>query len=172
MIKLEGNLEKISFVEKIIKIPLWQSYDLLIYLPFFLALSIIGFSAIIDGFFDTHLMKPNLGMIGVILGIACIVPLYLLLHRIIKYPGIIFTKDYVIIPPVKIYHWRKRIIHYNKIKKIVFGGSKYDYKVLCDDNKCINFPKHNSTNKLWYDFDHELSKRYSKAIKEKEKCPG
>lgn len=166
MIKLKKKSNYSPLMDKIIRIPLWKSIQTLFCLPFSFVLFVLGISAVSDGLFDTHFTRPNLGIIGVMIGIVFLLPLFLFIYRLIKYPGIIFTKDFVIISPVLFYHWRKKIIYYNKIKKIEFGGLKHGYRILCDGNKWINFPKHNSTNKLWDEFDHELCKRRSKALKE------
>jgi len=153
-----------SFDDKVFKISIWKFYEFLFTIPFFLVLLYVGIIAISDGLFNTHFTEPNLGMVGVFIGIVFLFPSIFLVHRIIKYPGITFTKDYVIIPPVRFYHWRTRIIHYNEIKEISFGNFKYHYRILCDNNKWISFPMHNHTNILWNEFNDELCRRHIQSF--------
>jgi hypothetical protein len=165
MKNLNINFKETFFADKLIKIPIWQFYEFIFSIPFSLVLLYVGIIAISDGLFDTHYTEPNLGMPGVFMGIVFIFPSIHLVRRIIKYPGIIFTKDYVVIPPVRFFHWSTRIIHYNKIIEINFGSFKFDYRILLDNNKWITFPQHNNTNMLWGEFNDELCRRHVQAFK-------
>ena len=158
MKKPKNNFKESLFQDKIIRVPLWKSFvGLPVPVLFFL-----GVTTISDGLFDTHLWKPNLGMSGVIMGIVFLVISILLVHRIIKYPGIIFTKDTLIIPPVKFHHWKNIIIPYDKITSI--NSSKHQVFVYCGDKE-ITIKKHNSTNNLWSEFMYELHSRHERVLK-------
>ncbi len=149
--------------DKIIRIPIWCPFEIFFALPspilFFLGITFIS-----DGYFDTRLWKPNLGTPVVIIGFILLFISIHFFYRLIKFPGIIFTRDTVIIPPVRFLHWRRKVVPYAEITNV--SGSKFQCFIYCG-NKKITITKHNNKHNLWNEFRRELHNRHKKALKEK-----
>ncbi len=150
--------------DKKIKIPVWRAYEFIFSGGFSIVFMLHGIIHISDGAFGTHFYKSDKDMVDVLFGILLVVPALFHVYRIINYPGIIFTKDHVMIPPVIFYHWKVKTLYYHKIKEISFGTYKEPYRVSCKENIRIKFPKHDFKNKLWIEFDKELCKRHIQSF--------